>query len=244
MLSEPLFRELEYRVWRRNLVPVKTTTIADFLWCPRRSYLTFVLENSCSILDPHYVNTVLSPRSFGVLLGLLAHGSSYGACVEVLPPPPNDSEKVYELAKQGFVIPREIEVHGRRFQIQGAVDEITYEDDGYVVKEVKTTRYRSIDRIKHGLAQARFQVKVYGWILSKYLRIKRLELIYVNQLTSNVVHREEVPFNAKSVELEIRRILKKFIDKQLPPPKELVCRSCITRSPELARLCNLVFSKG
>jgi len=237
-----IFRDLEHRIWRKKAIPVKVSTLAAFLWCPRRSYIAFILENSCDVLEPEYVNVLLTPRGYEFVLGLLIHGSSYGACVEELRLSSENPEDVYELAKQGYAIPREVEVCGRVFQIQGAVDEIWYESGGYVIREIKTTKYRSLNKIERGLKEARFQVRAYGWILSRYLPIKKLELIYVNQLTKEIVHREEVLLRVESIETEIRRILKSFVSRQLPLPEEWVCRLCKRKRPRIAELCKTIFT--
>ena len=113
-----IFKRLEQRVWSKDVIPVKASTIADFLWCPRRSYITFVLENSCDVADPEAVGLIeriASRKSPEAILGEEMHGVSYGFCVEPMTLPPMSSEQIYELAKGGCAVPREIEVHGRKF---------------------------------------------------------------------------------------------------------------------------------
>jgi len=116
-------------------------------------------------------------------IGELIHGGSYGFHVTLLSIPPK--EEVYRRAREGYVIPRNLETSIGEFQVQGAVDMIRPEDEGYTIRELKTTSKRSVPM--YLLSPAEFQVQIYGWILSRYLPVKKLELIFMNQKTKETL---------------------------------------------------------
>ena len=137
---------------------------------------------------------------------------------------PSQKEKVFESAKAGKVIPRNID----KYQIQGAVDEITKEEDGYVIKEIKTTSKEKIN--PYILFPARFQLQIYGWILSAYIPIKTLHLTVISQATNQTLHKETIQFNEKETENKIQKTLKTFEQKNLKTPKPWKCKYCATNN--------------
>jgi len=223
------FNKLEDYVWRKDIIPVKASTLADFFWCSRRSYIKFILENTpasiAKSLDVNFDEITREDKE-SAKVGSLLHGGSYGFYVTVLPIPPK--ERVYKLAKDGRVIPRNLKTDVGMFQIQGAVDEIRPEDEGYIIRELKTTRKESISR--YALAPAEFQVQIYGWILSGYLPVKRLELVFINQNTRKVIYKTIVIFDEKDVKNKIVEVLNMYRHKQLKPPKQWKCSKCSLRS--------------
>jgi len=164
--------------------------------------------------------------------GIELHGGiKYGFYVYEMPIPPKD--QVYELAAGGSVIPRNLDIDIGNFQVQGAVDEIRLGDHGYIIKELKTTRKTKIGT--YILAPAEFQVRIYGWILSNYLPVEKLELEFIHQETKKTIHKEEVPFNEKQVENEIIRVLRNYKSKRLMPPKPWKCEKC-----KIRKLCESI----
>ena len=87
----------------------------------------------------------------------------------------------------------------------------------------------------HILAPAEFQVKIYGWILSNYLPVEKLELEFIHQDTKKTIHKEEVPFNEKQVENEIIKVLRNYKSKRLMPPKPWKCEKC-----KIRKLCESI----
>jgi len=223
-----LFKRLENYVWGKDVIPVKASTLANFFWCSRKSYITFILENAPPNIEDELgldFNLLTTGDIEAARIGQLIHGVRYGFYVEVLPIPSKND--VYRLAKEGHVIPRNLETRVGSFQVQGAVDEIWFEDGGYVIRELKTTKSKSISL--YMLKPAEFQTQIYGWILSNYLPIKRLELVFINQVSRKVIHSCIVSFNEEDVKNRIIDVLEKYRSKQLKPPKSWKCSKCSLR---------------
>ena len=161
--------------------------------------------------------------SESVEVGERIHGARYGFYVKPIKIP--SKESVPFLASEGFVIPRNIRVGDYEFQIQGAVDELTKEGGGYVITEVKTTRYSDVRSYRVRVGE--FQLRIYGWVLSAYIPVKRLVLKYINQGSGSVIFRKDIGFDEELAEREIRGVLKALIDRDLPKPREVwKCRKC------------------
>lgn len=227
-----ILKKAEKEIKKKEIIPIKASTLADYFWCAKRSYLTFLMENTpeickisesiVEILPETCISHPLPEKIDALIKGIQIHGRSYGFFVEPMNPP--QKEKVFELAKTGKVMPRNID----KYQIQGAVDEITKEEDGYVIKEIKTTSKEKIN--PYILFPARFQLQIYGWILSAYIPIKTLHLTVISQATNQTLHKETIQFNEKETENKIQKTLKTFEQKNLKTPKPWKCKYCETNN--------------
>lgn len=230
-----LFREVEEYVWSKSIKPVKASTLADYYWCSRRSYLTFIFENSPNEVEDEAgvdLNELLVSNLRAVEEGSAFHGASYGFYVRVMEEPPR--EVAVAKALMGEVLPRNLETSFGVFQVQGAIDEIEVEDDGCVIRELKTT---SRDRIsKYSLAPARLQVKIYGWLISRYMPVKKLEIVFINRSSLKTLHEEVLEFNEVDVEREIMKIIRDYRLKSLKEPIKWKCDLCRLRD-----LCRRIF---
>jgi len=232
-----ILKKSEEELKRKELIAIKASTLADYFWCAKKSYLKFLMENSPMILNvmrniypdscgPEFLMLHPFPEKINALIqGIKIHGRSYGFFVAPMEIP--QKEKVYEMARTGRVIPRNM----GKYQIQGAVDELIEEKDGYRIKEIKTTSKE--DRVNpYTLFPARFQLKIYGWILSAYLPIKSLHLVVISQATSEVLHEEHFRFDEKDAETRICDALRRFENKDFKPPKQWKCKYC-----EVSNIC-------
>ncbi|RLF05368.1 MAG: hypothetical protein DRJ60_05695 [Thermoprotei archaeon] len=230
-----LFNELEEAVWSKRIKPIKASTLADYYWCSRRSYLKFILENTPEEIEDK-IGLDFSELVVGNLKaikeGLEIHGVSYGFHVDIMEEPPKELAIIKALA--GEVIPRNLKSGFGVFQVQGAIDEIEVNDDGCIIREIKTTSRSHVS--KHSLAPAKFQVRIYGWLITHYMPVKRLELIFVNRPSRNTVHKEVLEFNESDVESEIIRVISDYKHKALQKPVTWKCSSCGLRV-----LCERVF---
>ncbi|MEL9941041.1 MAG: PD-(D/E)XK nuclease family protein [Ignisphaera sp.] len=236
-----VFAELESRLLSKDVIAAKASTVKEFYWCAKKSYMILVSENLCDELrilgfDTKEIDAMLTGNTKLVEIGAMLHGARYGFCVEPMDTVFKDTETLYFFASMGFVIPRNIEVDGRVFQIQGAVDELVCSEDlsKCVVREYKYTGARR--PWESMLKTARLQLKIYGWILSQGLPIRRLELVYRDMKTGETIYKEDFEFSPNEAEEEITNILRSYLRRELPEPETWKCSKC-----NLKQLCNRIF---
>ena len=237
-----VFDEIERRIEGSDVVYVKASTLKDFYaWCPIRCYATFVFENGspedemrCGISFDEVVKPKRAEKAR--ILGIIAHGMVIYGFFPVPKSIPTVEEALRN-AKEGHPIPRNIEVAGKVVQVQGAIDigGVREAPGGLIIGEDKTVeRGKCIDYyVDEGLLQA----SIYGWILSPYTKISRVEVVIKDRYTGEVIYRESKPFNMLEAEGKVREIIENLLARRLwRTDKRWRCNNC---TYYMRRLCKL-----